>query len=224
MPGTTASVKNPRAGLPPILFEGDLVSLLPLDEMAATAQHIELLNRKVNQLQEARISSWDQLLTRLGYAYDDGKLTDQDLYRLLYVVADGYGDGFTCMWNRNMPVEAKFVIGRERTRVARVEAEKKNPPNGPYGTWCGDMPLPYEGAPVPIKGIAVVYVLYDAFGEPVYHGSTNNFRVRLRAHEKDKPEAVRWVASRCEDRERAYQVEVNNLLQHLPRLNKKASR
>jgi len=211
-------------GLPARLFDGDLASLVGLSDVAATAQHISLLNRKINQLQAARVDSWDQLLTRLGQMYTEGRLDDEDLYTLLYVVADGYGDGFTCTWNRSMPVQAKHVIGRERSRAARVAAEERNAPNGPHGTWAGDLPLPCDEAPVPLKGIAVVYVLYDANSEPVYHGSSDNLRSRLRRHEKEKPEAVRWVASRCEDREHAYQVEVANLVQHLPRLNKKASR
>jgi predicted GIY-YIG superfamily endonuclease len=225
MPSGNPPAKKTTGGIPARLGEGVLDELLRLPDLAATAQHIEMLNRKINRLQDARVDAWRQTLSVIGHMYSDGRLDDEDLYRLLYVMADSYGAGFTSLWDQSAPIEAKYVIGRARTREAQEIALERNKPNGPHGTWVGHLPLPYDPpAPVAIKGIAVVYVLYDIFGEPVYHGSTDNLRTRLRSHEKTKPEAVCWVASRCEDRERAYQVEVANLLQHLPRLNKKASR
>lgn len=225
MSAPNKALEDPTSGLPPVLAEDSLGLMLDVDELAATAQHIENLNRKINALNAARVASWNQLLTAMGRVFDDGEIDGEGLYKLLYAMADSYGAGYTRVWDRNAPVLARHVVGQARSRDARTEAEARNRPNGPHGTWNGALPLPVaEHSPLPIKGIAVVYVLYDAENEPVYHGSTDHLRARLRRHEQEKPEAVQWVASRCDDREHAYQVEVANLRQHLPRLNKKASR
>lgn len=223
MKGENKGKADPTSGLPPRLDESALDKLADFPDLAATAQHIQLLNRKINRLQDLRVDAWNQMLAAVSRMYADGFLDDEDLYSVAYLMAPGYGPGFTRVWDRHGPLEFKYVIGRARTRDAREFALEQNKPNGPHGTWTGKLPFDC-GDPIPVKGISVVYVLYDANGEPVYHGSTDNLRTRLRAHEKDKPEAAVWVSSKCEDRERAYQVEVVNLLRHLPRLNKKASR
>ncbi|MFD9517949.1 GIY-YIG nuclease family protein [Streptomyces sp. NPDC059979] len=97
------------------------------------------------------------------------------------------------------------------------------PPNGPQDTWIGEWPLP-EDAPTPLRGVAVVYVLFDAVNVPCYVGSTDQFRTRMNKHTKDNKAFARWQAHPCPTREDAYTMEDRLLKERLPHLNRKASR
>lgn len=78
--------------------------------------------------------------------------------------------------------------------------------------------------PAPPVGVSVVYVLFDVWNEPAYVGSTQDFRVRLAVHRKEKPGLLTWTAFPCADREAAYVLENRLLKEYKPHLNKKASR
>lgn len=67
-------------------------------------------------------------------------------------------------------------------------------------------------------------MLFDEANVPCYVGSTKRLSDRLRQHKKDGKPFVRWQAHPCRDRDHAYELEVRLLEQHLPYLNKKASR
>lgn len=217
------ALKDPTLGLPEPLGEGDLDCLFGMDDLAATAGHIELLNRKINALQAARVASWNQLLTAAARMYRSGVLDDRGALDLYHVMARSYGTGYTRVWDRNMPVPSCRVSSWPRQWAARELSERLNQPNGPEGSWVGPLPLE-PGAVCPGKGISVVYVLYDADHIPIYVGSSQNLRGRLSSHAREKPDAVTWTAYRCRDREHAYEVEVRLLNEHKPRLNKKVTR
>ncbi len=112
------------------------------------------------------------------------------------------------------------IVGTPWKRVAQFA---KRLPNGPEGSWTGEYPIA-AGAPSPLSGAAVVYVLFDEANAPCYVGSTHTFRARLRRHEKDGKRFVRWQAHPCDDRDHAYRLEDRLLRQHMPYLNRKASR
>lgn len=186
-------------------------AFLELEELHATARHIELVSAKLEKLTRAHADSWSQVLTAAARMYNNEQLTEAHLVRFFDDMKANYGPGFTAVWNAHMPIPA-----------SRVPWCRRDVPNGPLGSWVGEIPVG-EG-PCPPAGVAVVYVLFDGANEPVYVGSTDDFRGRMGQHRKSKPEAVRWTAYRCRDREHAYEVEVQLLRQHMPRMNKRAGR
>jgi predicted GIY-YIG superfamily endonuclease len=93
----------------------------------------------------------------------------------------------------------------------------------PDGTWRGSSPLA-EGDHMPARGRCVVYVLYDAAGQPCYVGSTQHLLVRLQSHRHNGKAFTSWTASACADREAAYQLEERLLSEYQPYLNRKRSR
>lgn len=187
-------------------------SFLDLPALAATAQHIDLLDNKIEKLMRARTDSWAQLLTAAARMYRAGELGEDELFQLHNRMRESFGPGFSAVWDQNMPITAR-----------RIRQASLNSPNGPNGSWQGWLPIG-EGRPAPPTGMSVVYVLFDAANVPIYVGSTHSFRTRVKAHRREKPEAHSWTAYRCRDREHAYQLEEQLLAEHKPRLNKKSSR
>lgn len=187
-------------------------AFLEHDSLRATAQHIGLLDAKIEKLSRARSDSWAQLLTAAARLYAAGETDEFDLVALYDSMKTSYGAGFSVVWDQHLPVEA-----------GRMQFIRMSAPNGPMGSWAGEVPLGPRD-PAPPTGIAVVYVLFDAANDPIYVGSTGKFRQRLSSHRKEKSGIRRWAAYRCRSREHAYELEDQLLKQHKPRMNRKASR
>lgn len=181
-------------------------SLLP------TAQHIELLYAKERRLEEARREAQEQFFHSIGAAYRSGEISDRELIAIFLHVRAAKVPRSMTYWNASVGITWQKVVSL-----------MENLPNGPEGSWVGEWPC-HQRASSPISGIPVVYVLYDAANEPIYVGSTGNFRQRMSAHVSQGKEFVYWQAHRCRDREHAYQMEVQLLGQRLPRLNFKVGR
>jgi hypothetical protein len=180
--------------------------------LLSTAQHIELLYAKEQRLEEARREAQEQFFHSIGAAYRTGEISDRELIAIYRHVKDAKVPRSMTYWNASVGLTWQKVVSL-----------MENLPNGPEGSWVGEWPHP-RGAPLPINGIPVVYVLYDAANEPVYVGSTGKFRLRMTQHVDQGKEFVYWQAHRCRDREHAYEVEVRLLGQRLPRLNFKVGR
>lgn len=180
--------------------------------LAATLQHITLIQDRENRLVRARKQAMEQAIHRIATEYRTGGLTYTQLCSALVAVRATQQQGAMRLWDD--------VVGVPWKRLAQYA---KRLPNGPEGSWIGEYPIPAD-APIPIYGISVVYVLFDEVNQPCYVGSTNKFSPRMTAHEKDGKRFVRWQAHPCEDREHAYLVEDRLLRQHKPYLNRKASR
>lgn len=180
--------------------------------MASSLQHLELLRRKQAKLAEATREAFVQMLHRIGTSHRCGELTDAQLARLFTRVQEERFAGVVALWDASVAISYRKM----QTLVAQL-------PNGPEGSWVGEQPLSVH-SPAPAPGASVVYVLFDAANEPVYVGSTKNFRSRLREHHRDGKTFARWQAHPCRDREHAYRLEDRLLREHLPQLNRKAGR
>lgn len=180
--------------------------------LAATLQHIRLIQDKENRLAAARAEAMEQAIHRIATEYRAGSLTYEHLCTAMVAIRAIRHQGAMKRWDQ--------VVGVPWKRLAHYA---KRLPNGPEGSWVGEYPIPLD-APIPIYGVSVVYVLFDEANEPCYVGSTNKFSPRLTAHEKDGKRFVRWQAHPCEDRDHAYRLEDRLLRQHKPYLNRKASR
>lgn len=178
----------------------------------STLQHICLIQDKEARLAGARHRSLQQMLHRIGSDYRTGRISQWQLCAVLMEIRNLEMPGKMKAWNQ--------IVGVPWNRLVQLA---KQLPNGPEGSWAGEYPIP-SSAPRPLKGIAVVYVLFDGSNVPCYVGSTSNLGARLTAHERDGKRFVRWTAYPCTDREHAYQLEDRLLRQHKPYLNRKASR
>lgn len=109
-------------------------------------------------------------------------------------------------------------------RAARDRRLARAVPNGPSGhSWVGTAPLG-RLVPIPSYGMSVVYVLYDALGEPIYLGSTEYFQVRLETHLREGKPVASWMAYPCPNRAAAYELEDHLLATHKLPLNVKGPR
>jgi GIY-YIG catalytic domain len=180
--------------------------------LTATLQHIRLIQEKEARLANARQEALAQALHRIGSDYRTGRLTPEQLFAAFTEIHALEMSGRMHMWNE--------IVGISWQRLTQLG---KQLPNGPEGSWVGEYPIPAD-APRPIYGISVVYVLFDEANEPCYVGSTNKLSARLNAHKKDGKRFVRWQAHHCGDRDHAYRLEDRLLRQHMPYLNRKASR
>lgn len=191
-------------------------SFLAFDGLAATAGHIDLIQSKLEKLQDARDDSWAQLLTMVARKYRAEEINSTQLQQFYRDMRESYGPGWTRVWNAHMPVTGNrlaHVAARDR----RIAEQRKTP------SWSGVFPINDQEAP--LAGISVVYVLFDKAGVPAYIGSTATFRERMKAHRSIRPKLfVRWIAYRCDDREAAYELEVRLLRENLPYLNRKVGR
>jgi len=179
---------------------------------AATLQHIENLHNRMARLEVLRIEAEEQLLHRAAVAFQAGQLRADGLSE----ICDRYKalpfPGRMTRWNEIMPVNWH-----------RMHELPKWQPNGPAGTWVGSWPIG-KADQVPAPKAFVLYVLFDSHNEPIYVGSTGNFRTRLKTHFRQGKPFVRWQAYAVADREAAYQLEEKLLRERLPRFNKKAGR
>jgi len=196
-------------------FAGAAVRIPGLD---ATARHIGVMQRKIDQLLELRDGAWAQLLSATARGYADGLIDALDLAEALADMKASYGAGYTVLWNQHMPYKASQV-------PHRAAAVVRSRPNAPYGSWAGNWPHVTEDA-YPARGVPVVYVLFDHLNRPAYVGSTDHFVARMKAHRKDlrKGAISRWTAYRCADREAAYVLEEKLLAEHKPYLNRRTTR
>jgi hypothetical protein len=193
------------------------MSLLP-KALAATLDHIRLLRAKQETLTAAQIAAEEQLLHRVGRMHAAGDLDQLALIEFYESFSPAALPGFTKRWDHAIAFST-VQLYRTRTHLRHL---KRNAPNMPDGTWQGTWPV--EDGPVPIDGTPVVYVLYDAASHPCYVGSSEKLKGRLQAHDRDGKPYTRWTASRCEDREAAYQLEDRLLAQYMPYLNKRQGR
>lgn len=186
-----------------------------IEALSATAGHIASVQTTLERLAAVRDDAWAQMLAATARLYREGALGLEDLAVLAEELKASYGPGHSKVWNATMPMKLQRLQGLVRDR-ARFE------PNGPNGSWLGTFPIGH--APAPMLGVSIVYVLFDATNEPAYVGSTATFRIRMAEHRKTKPGITRWAAYPCRDREHAYEMEVELLRQHKPRMNKKVGR
>lgn len=192
-------------------------AFLAFEDLAATAGHIDLVQAKLDKLTAVKEDAWAQVLTAAARLYRADELTTAHLLQLHRDMKLSYGPGFTCLWNRVIPVKSSQLphfAARER-RIAEERARQ---------SWHGTFPL--DGSySVPSKGVACVYILFDKTDVPAYIGSTEQFRTRMGNHRRERPDIfVRWVCYTCENREAAYELEVRLLAENLPYLNRKVGR
>lgn len=181
---------------------------------AATLQHALLVRRKIVKLEQALGDAMQQLYTSAEREYRAGRASLDDLGDL-YESARELGTGFASSWDQHVGITAAAIRSHNRSRPPSSDGARTVFWSGPY---------PYEdGFPRPVRGVSVVYVLYDALNEPIYLGSTSNFTKRLSRHRKDKPVAW-WLAFPCGTREAAYLMEVGLLGARKPPLNVKVGR
>lgn len=204
----------------------DMGAFKDIPELHATAQHLELIHRKLDKLTSAKRDSWEQILTALARVAKRNtvKPTPEELLPLLDVMRNTYGTGYSKVWNAHLgPMYAAQRVRNEvAMRKTRRDYVEGNRPNGPRpDTWVGEVGIP---GPCPIFGQAVVYVLFDGLNVPVYVGSTENFYKRLQVHVREKSGITRWTAYACQDREHAYRLEDRLLKQHMPPMNRKRGR
>ncbi|MFI6658112.1 GIY-YIG nuclease family protein [Streptomyces sp. NPDC050523] len=176
----------------------------------AALQHIELLQRKQVQLAGIQEEAENQILHHYGSGYRCGDINITELLEFFHAYRELETPRRTARWNEHvaLPYQTCGIL---------------HPPNGPHHTWVGEWPCP-ERAPTPLKGVAVVYILFDAASEPCYVGSTSHFRTRMNNHVKQGKVFESWQAYPCPDRESAYQLEDKLLKERLPQLNRRAGR
>lgn len=185
-----------------------------LNAYDATLQHITFLRAKQSMLHDRQVQAEQQILHRVGTDFANGSITLEELYEFYMRFRTAALDGFTNRWDEAISVPSIKV------RFA-AERHLRNRPT-PEGTWSGIYPFAGQGLPEDLT--SVVYVLFDAENVPCYVGSTHRFRKRLQRHLRDGKHFERWMAYRCEDRENAYALEARLLAEHMPYLNRKASR
>lgn len=176
----------------------------------ATLQHIALLQEKQRKLAAARENAEQQLLHRYGAAHRAGEITITQLLAFFHEYRHLEIPRRTHRWNENidLPYQTCNLL---------------QSPNGPEGTWVGEWPCP-ETEPSPLRGVAVVYILFGQNNEPCYVGSTDRFRTRMNSHVKDGKIFGRWQAYPCGTREAAYVLEDRLLNERMPHLNRRKSR
>lgn len=186
-----------------------------IGRLAATAGHIDTVQATLDRLNAVKRESWEQLLTTVSRMYRAGELTPEELLELQLEMRSSFGTGYGKVWDSVMPVPCQKVRHI-------VERRRRNTPNGPLGSWFGTFPI--ETQPAPTQGESVVYVLFDEYNEPCYVGSTEVFRTRMADHRASKPGLRSWTAYPCRDRDHAYELEVQLLNEHKPRMNKRRGR
>jgi hypothetical protein len=192
-------------------------------ELAASVQHLELLSEsmtslraKQKRLEAARADTLRQIAAASKRLAHDWTTAEKlALYEKLNC------PGLMTAWNAaGLPHPARMR--------ADVEMSRRNKPNDPAsGGWVGE----FDGenyskvsTPQPPDWTAVVYVLYAADAEPIYCGSTEHFRQRLKSHYREGKRFVAWRAVQCDNREQAYVLEDRLLKQSCPPLNRRAAR
>lgn len=181
---------------------------------AHTLQHLDLLAARVDRLNQARLVAEQQVTHRLLADYRAGTVGGAEVYAAFEQLRRSTVAGFRKRWNAIAPDE--LHAGRIRWTAVHYAPD-------PDGNWRGEYPFG-EDTRTPGNGASVVYVLFDAEGEPVYTGSTQRFRLRMSAHDRDGKRFVYWLACPCPDREAAYDLEARLLRERMPNLNRKVGR
>ncbi len=176
--------------------------------LAATAQHIRLLQEKRDRLTNALVDAELQYLAALRREYDAGATTMVQLRDAYDFLAAGKAPGVSARWRDQIPVSRAKAHAHAK-QEERAEAD---------GSWRGVWPIELNDA-APLKGQSVVYVLFDADHGPVYVGSTSQLRIRLATHSRDGKVFRYWIAHPCRDRDHAFEVEARFLHQYMPALN-----
>jgi hypothetical protein len=187
-------------------------------QLRASLDRIRLLREKQAALAAAQIEAENQLLHRAGQMLDAGELDVDGLLSLSAALSPVALAGWTKRWDAAISLEAGLLPNLRK----HLNYQRRNAPNQPDGTWRGTWPL--NGSPVPVSGVPVVYVLHEADGQPCYTGSSDHLMGRLQAHARDGKPFTWWTASRCADREAAYQLEDQVLRESMPYLNKRRGR
>jgi hypothetical protein len=82
--------------------EGDARGWPEFPALAATAQHIDLVQQKLDRLTAVRHDSWLQMLAAAGRLYLAQEMTPEDLLLLLDKMRS-YGPGFGKLWDQVSP-------------------------------------------------------------------------------------------------------------------------
>lgn len=182
------------------------------DSAMDTLAHIERLAAKRDMLTRAQADAESVFLASVQRSWSAGELSMLAL-ALLYGDYRSLADpGFSKRWDEAVEVTAAELVAYKR----RIDTEPPEPEHG----WIGSYPL--DGVFTPRKGVCVVYVLFDANNDPCYVGSTNQLRIRLKAHARDGKRFSKWQARSCPDRDAAYALEREWLARYMPYLNRKA--
>lgn len=188
------------------------------EALAATLAHVALLRDKQATLRGAQVAAEEQVLHSAGRMYGAGEMDDAALHAFYEAYAAVALPGYSKRWTASVPKSA----ARMQNERARMRGAARHAPNMPDGTWRGTVPIGLSG--IPYDGVPVVYVLYDADSVPCYVGSSAHLRGRLQWHEREGKPFSAWTASRCDDREAAYQLEDRLLNEYKPYLNKRRGR
>lgn len=199
---------------------------MSMNDINETVDHLERICLKIERLKEARYDTLCQLLYSIRREWLAGELDDEQIlglrrsfveeWRLPDVKKAWDSCGFPAATELARKVAA---AGYERDRLRR---HASNEPES--GGWVGEWIDRAPSEPYPPTGAPVVYVLYGTGADPVYCGSTESFRNRLKAHAYSGKEFIAWRAVPAPDREAAYQLEDRLLREHCPPLNKRAGR
>lgn len=183
------------------------------------------LHARWADLDREREQAEHKFLADIKACQADGSLTVDQLADLYTESRPNVTPSFPARWRAVLPVNLNGVASkaahRAKRRARAVECATPNGPGGHY--WTGTAPLP-PSEPIPLFGVPVVYVLYDATHQPIYVGSTDRFRIRLAQHLRAGKPVAYWTAYRCPDRAAAYELEHKLLREYKLPLNRRASR
>lgn len=183
------------------------------DAHTATIEHIAQISGKMRILYDRQVDAEMQVIHRIACDFESGRIGPHELYAAFARLRAVAATGFVKRWN------ARFSDPYNTRRMIHMHLHLPDLD----GNWRGPFPLaPDEIAPP--TGQSVVYVLFDDANAPCYVGSSEQFRTRLKNHERDGKPVTRWLAYPCSDREAAYLLEEKLLREHRPYLNKRVSR
>ena len=173
---------------------------------------IEALGDARRRAEAQQVTAEEQFLSEASSLYRAGSIGLVDLVALAHAYRDVSMPGFSTRWNSAMPIKWAQIMNM---------AERGGLPNGPDDSWVGEG-RPFGDESCPPTGVSVIYTLYDQDWNPVYVGSTERFRLRIKTHyeDSDKPFTY-WRAWRCRDRADAYRHEAEILDGWMPPLNRR---
>lgn len=178
-----------------------------IESLAATAQHIRLLQRKRQTLADALVQAELQYLAALKREYDAGDVSWTQLWMAYGELSAGGIPGYRVRWLAAIP-----------QHPARIATNAKREAAASNGVWTGHRPL-QGGEHYPPTDQSVVYVLFDTQNVPIYVGSSGNVSARFAQHHADGKRFAAWIAHGCRDRAEAYEMESRFLRQYMPPLN-----
>ena len=186
------------------------------ESIEASLDHIARIGVRIQQLQGIQTQAVDQVTHRISVEIGGGDLDGPTILSYYERLREACSN--TPGWYKKWRFAGLGSPGRLKADAGLYQCWQPNFPDGSWGQTS-----PYPGDAYPAHGVSVVYVLYSASGDPVYVGSSSNFRLRLTEHRREK-EFAAWRAWPCRDREDAYRREEQMLRDVLPPLNRKAGR